>query len=194
MKQRVCFINCQKRQLVFTVASCALSFLSQQAFVLFAEVGLAACWTTAGLERRPVPGGQRSAYRFYSATKKVSRHTKLRLCPSARLPLREDVLASRNGRKRTMVIGRWKDVAIVLNSGKKKKGGSCARARVFMNDSCCGGATHKKRRESFSFEGSELFISCLIASPHQNTVWWTREIITCHSCVWGSSARLFCCC
>lgn len=68
---------------------------------------------------------------------------------------------------------------------------------MFMNDSCCNTKAHAGFTQfdnHFSLEGLKLFISCLIASLHQNTVWWTREIITCHSCVCGFSSCLFCCC
>lgn len=130
--------------LVFTLASAALSSASRPPLCL--PAGRLDGETRA--PRRAVPGGQRSAYRFYSATKKLSGHTKRRLCPSVRLPLRQDVLASRNGRERTMVIGRWKDVAMVLKLHARKKKEASTRACVFMNDSCSGGATQKKRGES----------------------------------------------
>lgn len=100
MKQRVRFINCQPIDCARLHRAVFRAFLSRQAGRSFsAEVGPAACWTTAELQRRPpFPGGQTLSYRFYSATGKLSRRTKPRLRPSVRLPLREDDLASRNGR------------------------------------------------------------------------------------------------
>lgn len=56
---------------------------------------------------------------------------------------------------------------------------------VFMKDWFC------IAENRFHLKALELFISCLIASSHQNMVWWTGEIITCHSSVSDSLLSSF---
>lgn len=89
---------------------------------------------------------------------------------AVRLLLREDILASRNGNERTMVMECWKDVAIILDGQKR---GCLARracvhacARVFMNDSC--GSTTQKLRVIFIWRLRVVHIMFdrILASKH----------------------------
>lgn len=75
------------------------TFLCERASVLFAEALLAACSMTAGPERRPSSRRSTLSVWILFSHQKKTEQTHKAASLSVRLPLREDVLASRNGRE-----------------------------------------------------------------------------------------------